>query len=227
MFRRSDVSELDVYLLVAALLLTHQVSAAMRLSVPAAHDGVLGVPDGVLGVRGVRGHSRHARDLMDDDLLSPVLSMFSGGPRSRCCKQLTLCDLAATLLQAVEANKAQDVETLRKRKSQPAWHPFRSFSGRFRRAEQEHQDTDPEDSPPNPVLVNIARTYLRRLQQDEEDRRAEALRHAQATLERERAATHHHDDEEEEDEPEEPEAAPGGDGRDDPSPAIQKISLRP
>lgn len=115
-----------------------QVSAGMWLPSP-AHDGVLG-PRGIQGGHHGDGdhhgghhrglHSRDKRDLMDDDLLTPVLSMFSGGPRSRCCKQLTLCDLATTLLQAVEANKAQDVETLRRRKAQPgqpdqhAWRPF-------------------------------------------------------------------------------------------------------
>lgn len=60
-----------------------------------------------------RAVARRPRSLMDDDLLGPVLSMFSG-PRCHCCKQLSLCDMATILLEAVEANKAQDVETLRR-----------------------------------------------------------------------------------------------------------------
>lgn len=70
---------------------------------------------------------------------------------------------------------------------------FQHFSARFRRAEHEAGAEGSEDATPNPVLVNIARTYMRRLQEDEKARRAEALRRAQDTLDRERAAASHQD----------------------------------
>ncbi|XP_026293784.2 uncharacterized protein LOC113217910 [Frankliniella occidentalis] len=97
------------------------------------------------------------------------------------CHRLSLCDLATTLLQAIEANKAQDAETLRKRQEQPEYAPYRSLLGRFRRADA--QDAD-DGSPPNPTLLHITRAYLRRLRDDEHAARQESLRRARETIER-------------------------------------------
>ncbi|KAK3913813.1 ATP-dependent rRNA helicase SPB4 [Frankliniella fusca] len=126
---------------------------------------------------------RRARSLLDDDLIMTGLNMITGASCS--CRRLTLCDLAATLLQAIEANKAQDAETLRRRQQQPDYtpHPYRGLPGRYKRAGGQ-EDVADDDRPPNPTLLHITETFLRRLRDEEEANRREALRRAREALER-------------------------------------------